>query len=395
MGVTGKIRYTARAQAVASGGTIRVDGDRLLVSGADSVTLLIAAATNFVDYKDVSADPDTRVERALHAAGAKVYEALRSAHVADHRHLFGRVSLTLPETPESLLATDERLKRFEGSNDPALSALLFQFGRYLLLSSSRPGTQPANLQGIWNQSMNPPWDAKFTTNINTQMNYWPAEVANLEETTEPLFRMIRELTDQGSQVAREHYGARGWVVHQNTDIWRVAAPMDGPSWGTFTTGGAWLALHLWEHYRFSGDRQFLREAYPLMKGSAEFFLDFLVPHPAHGWLVTNPSTSPENFPAGPPNLKFFDEITTFETGASICAGSTIDMQIIGSLFMPECGGCGTRDGRRFCRTHTRGAGAAGANAGGPQGEPAGMDRRLGRDRKEPSPHFGTVGAFSR
>ena len=176
------------------------------------------------------------------------------------------------------------------------------------------------------------WDSKYTTNINTEMNYWPAEVGNLAECAEPLFRMIRELTDQGSQVARENYGARGWVFHQNTDLWRVAAPMDGPSWGTFTAGGAWLATHLWEHYLFTGDKAFLAEYYPVLKGSAEFFLDFLVPHPRSGWLVTNPSTSPENFPAVPGQTPFFDEITTFRTTTSICAGSTIDMAILNDLF---------------------------------------------------------------
>jgi alpha-L-fucosidase 2 len=180
--------------------------------------------------------------------------------------------------------------------------------------------------------MNPPWDSKYTTNINTEMNYWPAEVGNLPECAGPLFRMIGELADQGSQVAREHYGARGWVFHQNTDLWRVAAPMDGPSWGTFTTGGAWLATHLWEHYLFTGDKEFLRQYYPAMKGSAEFFLDFLVPHPTYAWLVTNPSTSPENFPAVPGQVPFFDEITTFKTTTSICAGSTIDMRILDALF---------------------------------------------------------------
>jgi alpha-L-fucosidase 2 len=176
------------------------------------------------------------------------------------------------------------------------------------------------------------WDSKYTTNINTEMNYWPAEVGNLAECAEPLFRMVRELMDQGGEVAREHYGAGGWVFHQNTDLWRVAAPMDGPSWGTFTTGGAWLATHLWEHYLFTADKEFLKQYYPVLKGSVEFFLDFLVPHPKYGWLVTNPSTSPENFPALPGQVPFFDEITMFKTTTSICAGSTIDMQILNDLF---------------------------------------------------------------
>jgi alpha-L-fucosidase 2 len=332
MGVEGRLRYEARLRALPEGGAMRLDWDKLEVNGAGAVTLLVAAATNFVNYRDVSADSQARIEATLAAAAGKSYAALEAAHIAEHRRLFRRVTMALPETANSSLATDERLKNFDGTNDPALAALVFQFGRYLLISSSRPGTQPANLQGIWNKDMNPMWDSKYTTNINLEMNYWPAEVGNLSECAEPLFRMIRELTDQGSQVARETYGARGWVFHQNTDLWRVAAPMDGASWGTFTTGGAWLATHLWEHYLFTGDREFLKEYYPVLKGSAEFFLDFLVPHPKLGWLVTNPSTSPENFPAIPGQTPFFDEITTFVTTTTICAGSTIDMAILNDLF---------------------------------------------------------------
>ncbi|RLE00092.1 MAG: glycoside hydrolase family 95 protein, partial [Candidatus Aminicenantes bacterium] len=195
------------------------------------------------------------------------------------------------------------------------------------------GTQPANLQGIWNEDMNPAWDSKYTTNINTEMNYWPAEVGNLSECAEPLFQMIEELADQGRDVAREHYGARGWVFHQNTDIWRVAAPMDGPDWGTFTTGGAWLCTHLWEHYLFTEDKEFLAHYYPIMKENVIFFLDFLVEHPRYGWLVTNPSTSPENFPGRADNIPFYDEVTGWMSpGTTICAGSTIDMQILRDLF---------------------------------------------------------------
>jgi alpha-L-fucosidase 2 len=332
MGVTGALRYESRLKAFPEGGTMSLDWDELRVTGADAVTLLIATATSFVSYKDVSGDARARVGTALAAAAGKPYETLKAAHLEEHRRLFRRVAMALPETPNSLLPTDERLENFDGTNDPALGALIFQFGRYLLITSSRPGTQPANLQGIWNKDMNPMWDSKYTTNINTEMNYWPAEVGNLSECAEPLFRMIRELTDQGSQVAREDYGAGGWVFHQNTDLWRVAAPMDGPSWGTFTTGGAWLATHLWEHYLFTGDKAFLADYYPVLRGSAEFFLDFLVPHPRSGWLVTNPSTSPENFPAVPGQTRFFDEITTFMTTTSICAGSTIDMAILNDLF---------------------------------------------------------------
>jgi alpha-L-fucosidase 2 len=311
---------------------LSVDWDELSVKNADAVTLLVAAATNFVNYKDVSGDPAARVEAVMKAAAGKTFDVIRAAHVKEHQRLFRRVALRLPATPNSALPTNERLKNADGTNDPALAALVFQFGRYLLISASRRGTQPANLQGLWNKDQNPMWDSKYTTNINTEMNYWPAEVGNLSECAGPLFKMIGELTDQGSQVAREHYGAGGWVFHQNTDLWRVAAPMDGPSWGTFTTGGAWLCTHLWEHYLFTGDKEFLRSTYPVMKGSVQFFLDFLVPHPKYGWLVTNPSTSPENFPAVPGQVPFFDEITTFKTTTSICAGSTIDMQILNDLF---------------------------------------------------------------
>ncbi|MGZ5488427.1 MAG: glycoside hydrolase family 95 protein, partial [Candidatus Aminicenantales bacterium] len=275
MGIAGRLRYEARLKVLPEGGTMAVGEDELVVTGADAATLLVAAATNFVTYKDVSGDPAARVEAALVGAAAKPFGVLLDAHLREHRRLFRRVEIELPSGPTSDLPTAERIKAFDGTNDPALAGLVLQFGRYLLISSSRPGTQPANLQGIWNDKMNPPWDSKYTTYINTEMNYWPAEIGNLAECAEPLFRMIRELTDQGSDVAREHYGARGWVFHQNTDIWRVAAPMDGPSWGTFTTGGAWLATHLWEHYLFTGDKAFLKDYYPVLKGSAEFFLDFL------------------------------------------------------------------------------------------------------------------------
>ena len=333
LGVTGALRYVSRLEAIPEGGDVRVEDDLLVVERANAVTLMVAAATNFVSYKDVSADPEARVDSVIRQAVATPYDVLRSAHVAEHQRLFRRVSIDLGATADSALPTDERLKKFEGANDPSLAGLLFQFGRYLLISSSRPGTQPANLQGIWNAGMNPPWDSKYTTNINTQMNYWPAEVTNLAECAEPLFQMIGELTDQGEDVAREHYGAAGWVVHQNTDLWRVAAPMDGPSWGAFTTGGAWLVKHLWEHYRFTGDTAFLRDYYPVMKGAAEFFLDFLVPHPSQGWLVTNPSTSPENFPVAPGNVRFFDEVTgSMSDGTTLVAGSTIDNQILHDLF---------------------------------------------------------------
>lgn len=333
LGIEGKLRYEGRIKAIPVGGTMRVDEEDLIITGADSVVLYIAAATNFVNYKDVSADPHQRVEDVLSALSGKSYGEIKKNHVDAHQKLFHRMSLDLGSTMNSFLPTDERMKYFDGRNDPNLAALCFQFGRYMLISSSRPGTQPANLQGIWNDKMNPSWDSKYTTNINTEMNYWPAEVGNLSECAEPLFRMIRELTEQGAEVAREHYGAGGWVFHQNTDIWRVAAPMDGPDWGTFTTGGAWLCTHLWEHYLYTGDEDFLMEYYPVLKGCVEFFLDFLVEHPKYGWLVTNPSTSPENFPGREGNDPFFDETCSWMSpGTSICAGSAIDMQLLNDLF---------------------------------------------------------------
>jgi alpha-L-fucosidase 2 len=333
LGVPGRLRTMAKLKVAVEGGTLSRDDAYLFVRGADAATLVLAAATNFVDFKDVGGDESRRVEETLGRIRGKTWDRILFDHVRDYERLFGRVKIDFGATPDSNLPTDERLRRFAGADDPALGALVFQFGRYVLISSSRPGTQPANLQGKWNDKMNPPWDSKYTTNINTEMNYWPAEVANLGECAEPLFRMIRELVEQGREVAREHYGARGWVLHQNTDLWRVAAPMDGPDWGAFTTGGAWLCAHLWEHYLYTGDRGFLEAAYPLMKGSAEFFLDFLVEHPEGGRLVTNPSTSPENFPDRPGNDPFFDEVCAWMSpGTTICAGSTIDLRILDDLF---------------------------------------------------------------
>jgi alpha-L-fucosidase 2 len=333
LGIAGRIRYEARLLAVPEGGTVATDDLSFSVSGADAVTLYLAAATNFVNYKDVSADPAGRVSSALDAVRNKSYSEVKQAHIREHQRLFRRVWLDLPRTEAAARPTDERIASYENESDPALAVLAFQFGRYLLISSSRPGTQPANLQGIWNASMNPPWDSKYTTNINLEMNYWPAEVANLSECAEPLVQMIRELTDQGREVAREHYGAEGWVCHQNTDLWRVAAPMDGPDWGGFSTAGAWLCGHLWERYLFGGDLEGLREAYPILKGSAEFFLSTLVEDPGGRGLVTNPSTSPENFPRRPGNDPFYDEVTGWlSPGTTLCAGSTIDLEILNGLF---------------------------------------------------------------
>ncbi len=333
MGVEGKIRYEARIKAVPEGGTMKTDGVDLIIENANAVTLYFTAATNFINYKDVSADQHQRVNDYLKLIENRNYNTVRASATDDHKKYFNRVSLQLSNTASSFLPTTERMKKIQMEADPSMSALSYQFGRYLMIGSSRPGTQPANLQGIWNDNMNPSWDSKYTTNINTEMNYWPVETGNLSECAEPLFRLIKEITDQGSQVAKEHYGARGWVLHQNTDLWRVAAPMDGPTWGTFTVGGAWLCTHLWEHYQYTMDKEFLKVAYPLIEGSVQFFMDFLVQHPNGKWLVTNPSTSPENFPDGGGNKPYFDEVTAgFREGTTICAGSSIDMQILYDLF---------------------------------------------------------------
>lgn len=333
LGVEGKIRYEARVKAIPEGGTVYTNDVNLVIENANAVTLYFAAATNFVNYRDVSADQHRRVNDYFKGIEGKTFSQIREPAIADHQQYFKRVKLKLPVNANSFLPTPERVKKIQTEPDPAMAALSYQFGRYLMIGSSRPGTEPANLQGIWNDNMNPSWDSKYTTNINTEMNYWPVESGNLSECAQPLFRMIKELTDQGSQVAKEHYGARGWVFHQNTDLWRVAAPMDGPTWGTFTVGGAWLCTHLWEHYQYTMDRDFLKESYPVMEGCVQFFIDFLVPHPNGKWLVTNPSTSPENFPDGGGNKPYFDEVTAgFREGTTICAGSSIDMQILYDLF---------------------------------------------------------------
>ena len=332
LGIEGALRYEARLKAFPQGGSMNVADDYLTIENADTVTLIIVAATNFVNYKDVSADQKKRVEKDLEQIRGKSFDDLLTAAVADYQHYFKRVSLELPESGSSFLPTDQRMSAIMKNPDPSLAALSYNVARYMLISSSRPGTQPANLQGIWNENMNPMWDSKYTTNINTQMNYWPAESGNLSECVEPLICMVKELTDQGSQVAEKHYGARGWVFHQNTDLWRVAAPMDGPCWGTFTVGGAWLTNQIYEHYLYNSDRDYLKEIYPVMKGAVQFFMDFLIEDPAGKYLVTSPSTSPENPPKGPGYEYFFDEVTGSYYFTTICYGSSMDIQILTDLF---------------------------------------------------------------
>jgi len=313
----GKLKFEARVRVASVGGKTIVGKDAVSVEGADSATLLVAMATSFKSFKDVSGDPEAQSKRQLAAAAAKSYQDLRAAHIAEHQRLFRSVTLDLGISRAAQLPTDERLLAFAKGGDPQLAALYFQFGRYLLISSSRPGGQPANLQGLWNYHMDPPWGSKYTININTEMNYWPAETTNLSECQEPLFRLIEDLSETGSHTAKVHYGAHGWVAHHNTDLWRASAPIDGPTWGLWPMGGAWLSLHMWQHYLFNPDRAFLTRAYPVMRGAAQFFLDTLVPEPKHGYLVTNPSLSPEN---------------EHPYGASVTAGPTMDAQILRDLF---------------------------------------------------------------
>jgi len=334
LGIEGRVEYEAQIRTAVEGGLATEADGAIAIENADAVTFLIVAATNFTNYNNLSGSPAGRNQDYWTDLGDKAYAAIRDDHLADHQRLFGRVALELPETEITSLPTDDRLAAHTaGGSDPQLTALLFQYGRYLLMGSSRPGCVPANLQGIWNESVNPSWQSKFTTNINLEMNYWPAEVANLSECVEPLVRMIGDLSQTGRRVAERHYGAGGWVFHQNSDIWMAAAPMDGTAWGTFSVGGAWLCKHLWEHYLFTGDADALREAYPLLKGAAEFFFDTLVEHPDCGYLVTCPANSPENFPAYPGNKRYLDKVLNFKMpGTTICAGPTMDMQILRDLF---------------------------------------------------------------
>ncbi len=317
-GQPGALKFEARARVVTEGGSVAADPAQLRISGASSVTITLAAATSFRRYDDVSGDPTALNTATLAAVAGRSFDDLLAPHLAEHRRLFRRVALDLGTNPAAeKLPTDERVRRSVTQPDPGLAALYFHYGRYLLISSSRPGTQPANLQGIWNDHLSAPWGSKYTININTEMNYWPAESTNLAECAEPLFAMVQDLSVTGAKFARDHYGARGWVTHHNTDLWRATGPIDGAFYGMWPTGGAWLSLHLWEHYLYTGDRAFLARSYPLLKGAAEFFLDTLVEDKKTGHLVTSPSMSPEN---------------AHHAGVSITAGPAMDSQILRDLF---------------------------------------------------------------
>jgi alpha-L-fucosidase 2 len=291
------MRFAAVLKVLTEGGSVRSAGERLEISGANSVTVLFSNATSFRNYRDIGGDALGAAQTYVQPASKQPYDLLRQRHVDDFRRLFSRVQLRLGED-HSTETTDRRIKDFAENNDPSLLALYFEFGRYLLISSSRPGGQPANLQGIWNQDLIPAWSSKWTTNINLEMNYWQADTGDLWETEDPLWSLIHDLRVTGAEIARVHYHSRGWVLHHNTDIWRATTPVDGP-WGIWPMAEVWLANQMWDHYEFSDDPEFLRrQAYPAMKEAAEFLLGALIEAPAEtpfaGRLVTNPSTSPEN-----------------------------------------------------------------------------------------------------
>ena len=323
------LRFAAKVKVAAEGGTVVAQGDKISVRDADAVTLVHVAASSYVNYQDVSADPLIKVDGYLAGVRGKSFEQLRQRHIDDYSKLFGRVAINLGgKGVNENLSTDERLKRVtEGNADPLLAEQVFQYGRYLMIAGSRPGTQPLNLQGIWNDKINPPWGSKYTININIQMNYWVAEVCNLSECHEPLLRMVGELQAPGMNTAKVHYRASGWVAHHNTDLWRGTAPVDGAQWGTWPTGGAWLCQHLWEHYLYTGDTEHLKKSYPIFKGAVEFFLDVLVEN-EDGQLITSPSISPEHSHGGGTK----DGLSEGRSGTSVCSGPTIDMQILRDLF---------------------------------------------------------------
>ena len=312
---------------VETDGEVKRGVDKLSIDDATTATLYITAATNFVNYKDISGNPVKKNNETLASVKGKPYKQLLAAHVKKYQEQYNRVSLSLPISANSRLETDQRVAAFEKDpTDLDMVALMMQYGRYLLISSSQPGGQAANLQGVWNDKMNAPWDSKYTININAEMNYWPALVGNLAETQEPLFSMIRDLSETGVETARTMYGCGGWVAHHNTDIWRIAGPVDGTPWGMFPTGGAWLTTHLWQHYLYTGDRQFLESYYPVLKGAADFLLDYMQVYPAAGevrqaagWLMTVPTVSPEHGPRG--------------KNTNVTAGSTMDNQIAFDVLM--------------------------------------------------------------
>lgn len=314
---TGKVEFETLVHPVLDGGHLVSTDSTLQIMDANSVVLYVSIGTNFKKYNDLSGNVHEVALNYLENALQKKYEEIKQAHVQEYRSYFDRVSLDLGFTDSINNPTDKRVADFASGNDPQLVSLYFQFGRYLLISSSRPGCQPANLQGIWNYQMKPPWDSKYTVNINTEMNYWPAEPTNLSEMHEPLFSMLEDLAVTGQETAREMYGARGWAMHHNTDLWRITGPVDGAFYGMWPMGGAWLSQHLWQHYLFTGDKVFLQKVYPILKGVATFYVDVLQTEPTHNWVVVAPCMSPEN---------------RHPFGTSMAAGNTMDNQLVFDSF---------------------------------------------------------------
>ncbi|WP_111308214.1 glycoside hydrolase family 95 protein [Confluentibacter sediminis] len=318
-GVEGKVEFNALARIKTNGGNMSHTDNSVDIKNANSVTIFISIASNFNNYHDITGDENQRAKDYMDKAFNKNYETMKAEHIAAYQDYFNRVNLDLGSTEASKLPTDERLKNFNNTEDPSFVTLYYQYGRYLLISSSQPGGQPANLQGLWNGNMKPAWDSKYTININAEMNYWPAEKTNLSEMHEPLLKMIMELSETGKETAKVMYGAHGWLAHHNTDIWRITGPIDGSFWGIWNGGGGWLSQHLWEHYLYTGDKIYLESVYPAIKGAAQFYADFLVEHPKYKWLVVAPGNSPENAPKE-------------HQGASITAGSTMDNQLAFDVF---------------------------------------------------------------
>ena len=313
-GVRGGLTAECRIWVETNGGSLSDGKSTVTVRNATEATVYITAATNFINYHDISGNPSKKNDATMASLRGQSFESLMKRHIDRYHEQYQRVSLSLPTTDHSALPTDKRLAAFADGNDMDLVALMFQYGRYLLICSSQPGGQAANLQGVWNDKLKAPWDGKYTININTEMNYWISEVGNLSDSAEPLFSLIRDLSETGAQTAQEMYGCNGWVAHHNTDLWRIAGPVDGPTWGMFPTGGAWLSTHLWQHYLFTGDKTFLRKHLPVLQGAAIFLLDYMQRHPRYGWLMTVPTVSPEHGPKG--------------KGTTITAGSTMDNQIV-------------------------------------------------------------------
>ena len=318
-GIKGLVRFKGITKVKIEGGHSSTSDSSIVVKDANAATIFISIATNFNKYDDISADENKRASEYLNKAFPKPYPVILKKHTTAYQNYFNRVKLDLGTTDAVKLPTDERLKNFNQSYDPQFVSLYYQFGRYLLISSSQPGGQPANLQGIWNNKLRPAWDSKYTININTEMNYWPAEKTNLSELHQPLLKLIKELSETGKETARVMYGSRGWMAHHNTDIWRINGAVDGAFWGVWNAGGGWLSQHLWEHYMYNGDKKYLASIYPILKGAATFYVDFLVEHPNYHWLVVSPANSPENAPVA-------------HEKSSIDAGTTMDNQIVFDVF---------------------------------------------------------------